>query len=326
MALVFGETAVVIAQPSTLTTPTTPTETYLQLKSSIEQQQWERARSLAAQLMENGNVSSEADSLIGTLIRRLKEEDIEQSIVLAQKRFSILLQRAPKAIRQRIKIAERAEELGNLYLEARQPGTAKNLFAEQLNSLRAAAHELSPSTTEYDQLIEQINFIDRLLSAGQRRADLLGVTAPPLAGEEFLDMSASDLANQKGRIVLLDFFAHSCAPCVEELTEIDKLREKYKGKLSAIVVVSYRGHFGEKENISPVDEKAALKQLKTEKGAKAGMVIGPVSNFNQYGIVTLPAFALIDSAGKVRAILMSPSMKALDVAIEKLIKEAAQRN
>src|SRR5690349_11744960 len=107
MVLVFGATAIVIGQPIT------PTDAYLQLKSSIEQQQWERARLLAAQLMENGNVSSEADSLIGTLIRRLKEEDIDQSVVLAQKRFSILLQRAPRAIRQRITIAERAEELGN---------------------------------------------------------------------------------------------------------------------------------------------------------------------------------------------------------------------
>jgi thiol-disulfide isomerase/thioredoxin len=296
------------------------------LAASIEQRQWERARSLAAQLMENANLSSEADLHIGNLIRKLKDEDIEQTVILAQKRFSILSQRLPKAIREEITIAERAEELGNLYIQAGQPGTAKKLFAEQLNSLRAAAHELSSSTREYDQLIEQINFIDRLLSAGQRRAELNGAAAPELVGEDFLDMSASDLANQRGMVVLLDFFAHSCAPCVVELEEIDRLREKYKGKLSAIVVTSYRGYFGQKEGISRSEEKAALKHLKREKRAKTGLLIGPVSNFNQYGIVTLPAFALIDAAGRVRTILISASIEELRVAIEKLIKEAAQRN
>lgn len=296
------------------------------LAAFIEQRQLERARSLAIQLMENASLSNEADLYIGKLIRNLKDEDIQQSMILAQKRFSILSQRAPAAIPQRIMVAERAEELGNLYIEAGRPDTAKKLFAEQLNSLRAAARGLSPNTNEYDELTERIHFTDRLLSAAQRRAELSGAAAPKLIGEDFLDMNASDLANHTDTMVLLDFFAHSCAPCVAELEDIDHLTEKYKGKLSAFVVTSYRGYFGRQEEISRSDEKAALKHLKKEKGSKAGLLIGPASNFNQYGIVTLPAFALIDAAGRVRSILIGATIGELQVAIEKLLKEEAQRN
>jgi len=294
------------------------------LAASIEQRQWEQARLLAARLMENAKLSSEADLQIGNLIKKLKDKDIQQTVILAQKRFSILSQTPIKTIQQRITIAERAEELGNLYSEAGQPAAAKQLFSEQLDSLRAAAHQLPPSTIEYAELPEQINFVDRLLRAGLRRTELAGAAAPKLVGEDFLDMSASDLAKQKGMIVLLDFFAHSCAPCVAELNDIDRLREKYKGKLGAVIVTSYRGYFGLKEKISRSEEKAALKQLKTEKRAKTGLLIGPVSNFDQYGIVTLPAFALIDAAGRVRTILMSPSPEKLRVTIEQLLKESAQ--
>ena len=296
------------------------------LAAWIDQQQWERARTLAIHLMETADLSSEAELHIGNLIRKLRDQHIDQAVTLAEKRFSILSQKSPKTVQQTITMAERAEELGNLYLRAAQPSRAKELFAKQLDSFRAATHELSPRTNDYDQLIEQINFSDRLLSAGQRRAELYGANAPELIGEDFIDMSGTDLANQKGRIVLLDFFAHSCAPCVEELPEIDRLNERYNGKLSAVVVTSYRGYFGSKEGISRSEETTALKQLKTEKGGKAGLLIGPDSNFRQYGIVTLPAFALIDATGRVRTILLSPSMKELNDTVDKLIKETGQRN
>jgi thiol-disulfide isomerase/thioredoxin len=69
-------------------------------------------------------------------------------------------------------------------------------------------------------------------SIGARPAS--GVTKPDLAGKpapafhiQSLDGKTYDLAQLKGKVVLLDFWTTWCGPCRKEMPELDKLQQEY---------------------------------------------------------------------------------------------------
>jgi thiol-disulfide isomerase/thioredoxin len=83
---------------------------------------------------------------------------------------------------------------------------------------------------------EKLGSLMEIISGGPRRAAepephaLLGKPAPPI-DLELLDGGKLDLASYKGKnVVILDFWATWCGPCVRAMPIIDKVAEKYKDK------------------------------------------------------------------------------------------------
>jgi thiol-disulfide isomerase/thioredoxin len=155
------------------------------------------------------------------------------------------------------------------------------------------------------------------------RTRLLGATAPPIEGTEYIGVPKTRLADLKGKVVMLDFWAHWCAPCIAKLPSIDALREKYGLKgLVIIGVTETYGFIGERKNVSAVDELAALTNLRNEHHVKYGFVVGPHQNAAAYGVMGLPVVVLIDRAGKVRHIKSGTGEgKPFEQMIELLLKE-----
>jgi thiol-disulfide isomerase/thioredoxin len=172
------------------------------------------------------------------------------------------------------------------------------------------------------QASEELKFAARSLTAAARRIEIVGTAAPPIEGIDYIDLESFKLEDQRGKVVLLDFFAHSCAPCVADLPKLDALEDRYRTKgLKVVVVASYRGYFGAREKVTPAEELTALKKLKEERRARAGFVIGPRANFETYGVVTLPAIALVDRAGKVRVVKRYPKMEEIEETVRALTAE-----
>lgn len=51
-----------------------------------------------------------------------------------------------------------------------------------------------------------------------------------------LDGQALELSSLKGKVVILNFWASWCAPCIEEVPSLIKLVEEFKGKVQLIAV------------------------------------------------------------------------------------------
>ena len=69
------------------------------------------------------------------------------------------------------------------------------------------------------------------------RLDLIGKPAPPIAGTD-VDGHPVSLADLKGKVVLIDFWATWCPPCVASIPSLNALAQKYHDKGFVILGVN----------------------------------------------------------------------------------------
>lgn len=78
----------------------------------------------------------------------------------------------------------------------------------------------------------------RLAAAGLLAAAVLSAETSRLAGELDAKGFASRVAAEKGRVVLVNFWATWCAPCREEFPDLARLSRTYSGKGLTVLGVS----------------------------------------------------------------------------------------
>ena len=172
----------------------------------------------------------------------------------------------------------------------------------------------------------QAKFAKRLLE--QDKADRTGeLPKPPGAsqgpetppsewiGKPALDFQVTDLKGEelslekyRGQVVLLDFWATWCGPCIAEIPNVKRTYEKYKDQKFEIIGISLD------RSITPLEEYIQKKEL--------GWVhywdnAGKVSNM--YKVRGIPSTFLIDGEGTIRKTNLRGH--ALEHAVEDLVKE-----
>jgi len=139
--------------------------------------------------------------------------------------------------------------------------------------------------------------------------------AAPKVGESFelkftdLNGNKVDLADFKGKVVLVDFWATWCGPCVGEIPHFVEAYEKLHSRGFEII------------GISLDSDKAALTKFTAEKKMTwaqyfdgAGWKNEIASNF---GIHSIPAMWLVDKHGKLASMNARANLKA---DVEKLLR------
>lgn len=97
------------------------------------------------------------------------------------------------------------------------------------------------------------------------------------------------LAEQRGQVVMLNFWASWCGPCRQEMPHLDKLYAKYRS--SGFVLLGV--------NID--DDSRAASELATRLGVKFPVLLdGDKKVAKLYDLSAMPATVLIDRDGKVR--------------------------
>ncbi len=121
----------------------------------------------------------------------------------------------------------------------------------------------------------------------------VGEPAPLFAGRG-LDEQEIKLESLRGKVVLIDFWATWCAPCVAEMPNIRSVYEKY-GKEGAFTVLG----------VSLDDDAKKVKRfVKKENVPWPHIVAGPAQSneiAKKYFVEGIPATFLIDAEGKVIA-------------------------
>lgn len=276
------------------------------------QKKWDEAIPVAEQLLSDPKYDWNINTYMQFVIDGLRAVNLSKAITLSEKRLPKLLPLAESQANNpglAMTIMDNALELGALYRESGNAAKAERFSSNLLARFQRSA-------------LASNDKIKRGVAAAILRINLPGAQAPAIEGRVFVDMTKVNIADLKGKVILLDFLAHWCAPCVMSFPALDSLQKKYESKgLVIIGVTQYYGFFGEHEKTSEAEELAALKALKADRKAKLGFIIGPQSNFLAYGIFGLPAYAFIDRAGKVRVLKGGGIGEDTERIVQSLISE-----
>ena len=124
------------------------------------------------------------------------------------------------------------------------------------------------------------------------------------------DGSEVDVAKLRGKVVLIDFWATWCGPCVAEVPKIVATYDKLHGKGFEIVGISFD------------KDKSALDKFTKEKGMKWAQYFdgeGWKNQFGQkFGINSIPRMWLVDKKGMV---VDTNGRADLEAKVEKLLAE-----
>lgn len=134
---------------------------------------------------------------------------------------------------------------------------------------------------------------------------LVGGPAPALDGK-YYSGDAGTLAGNKGKVVLVDFWATWCGPCRMTLPSLDALYKKYRAKGLEIIGVSAESL----EDLKAFQDKAKLSYPLFND-------VGHITT-NQYQAFAFPTLAVIDRQGLIQRIEVGAHPKE---EIEKWIKE-----
>lgn len=204
-------------------------------------------------------------------------------------------------------------------LDARARESVRVRFADIVHrAVRAIDPADSARERERARLVRAAQFLD----GAYARGELVGRLAPEL---HFTWTSATptiaSLSDLRGRVVVLDFWATWCGPCVASFPDVAKLAARYEGYPVVILGVTSPQGFhvrrpegirGKTERVETPDDPRAEYNLMPEFIRQTAMT-WPVAFSSEdvfnpdYGVRGIPHVAIIDPAGKVRYRGLHPS-------------------
>jgi cytochrome c biogenesis protein CcmG, thiol:disulfide interchange protein DsbE len=142
-----------------------------------------------------------------------------------------------------------------------------------------------------------------------------GKEAPAFTAPD-LDGSARSLADLRGSVVLVDFWATWCPPCVAAMPGLDRLNREYASRGFSVLGV----------NIEPGDE-AQVRSFLTQRNLRIQVVVDPGDVVRRYGVFSYPTSFLIGRDGVIRRVFRGPADEAtLRAAIVSALEEGAPRS
>ena len=148
-----------------------------------------------------------------------------------------------------------------------------------------------------------------------------------IVAKEWIDQKPVKLADLRGQVVMLDFWAPWCGPCRATFPRLQSWHEKYKGKgLVILGMTNFLGH-AEGKQLTRAQELDYLRDFKKRFHLSYGFAIADSGqNDLNYDVSSIPTTFLIDRRGVVRFISVGSSdqeASMLNKMIKKLIEEPA---
>ena len=196
----------------------------------------------------------------------------------------------------------------------------------------------SPDITEEDR--ETLASTRDRLDGAYAKGQLVNHTAPELnfiwwSNPNDADENFAKLSDLKGKVVVLDFWATWCGPCIGSFPNVKELQEHYEGYDVIIVgVTSLQGaHYpgGGQDKIDTADapqkEMALMKEFMEAKGVTWRIAFAEQPVYNpDYGVNGIPHVAILDTQGVVRFRGLHPAMPKIEKTskIDQLLTEAGK--
>lgn len=177
--------------------------------------------------------------------------------------------------------------------EAREMLAEESEYAEKIFSLI----EASGSTAEKRMAnADRVQIRDLAI-----QMNLIGKPAPEIAVASWINAEPSSLAELRGQVVVLEFWATWCKPCHEMFPKMKELHEAHSGRgLRILALTRHYLAYGGDSN-SREEELGLIRQFVAERDIAFPVGVSEDERTQSlYGATGLPAIALIDRRGVVR--------------------------
>src|SRR5947209_11323413 len=193
-----------------------------------------------------------------------------------------------------------------------------------IQDMRARAVAL-PSARLYRQATELLLEQDERLDVPPAVAGLAPSATPEIKISEWIDQTPVRLADLRGKVVLLDFWATWCGPCRVSMPKLNAMSRKYSNR--GLVVLGLTELEGQADGraLTRPPELEYLRQFKKKSNISYGFgVADDKETGRSYGVVSIPTAILIDRQGRVRFLTISANddeAETLQKMIQKLLDE-----
>ncbi|QYU68185.1 TlpA family protein disulfide reductase [Leptolyngbya sp. 15MV] len=204
-----------------------------------------------------------------------------------------------------------------------------------LGIVDTALSDASPSDAAAQRRIASLERLKARLNGAAMRGELIGHEAPAI---EFtwasMEPAPKSFADFKGKIVVVDFWATWCGPCIAAFPKMAEKVERYKGL--PVVVLGVTSIQGSHTNLratdpkerridtrdDPAKEMALMTPYMKEMGMTWPVVFSKQDVFNpDFGVNGIPHVAIIDASGKVRFNGLHPMNPEVEKRIDELLVE-----
>jgi thiol-disulfide isomerase/thioredoxin len=233
-----------------------------------------------------------------------------------------------------------AKAVNELYpLAMYQADVAQTKLDEVMKFLeeRQAAVEDEDVKSKYETVRESLNnTLTRTLERGLELGKVIGQEAAPLNVEAWVNGEPLTDADLKGKVVLLDFWAVWCGPCIATFPHLREWHEKYADK--GLVLVGLTRYYKytwnaeaqrasrSEDDVTPEQEQEMLTKFAEHHELKHRFAIQSDDTLGEYYKVSgIPHVVLIDRAGKVRLFRIGSgeqNAKDVETMIEALLAES----
>jgi thiol-disulfide isomerase/thioredoxin len=256
---------------------------------------------------------------------REKRQELEDRLKANPDDLESLTRYVNKTVQELLPLASSAPETARKQLDA---------ASEFLTELKGKAQDKTRAAI--DRSLKSLSSLTARIDADKARSRLIGQKAAPLAVDTWVNGSPLTDDDLKGKVVLLDFWAVWCGPCIATFPHLREWNEKYADKGLVIIGLTtyYNYDWNEKTNqaarsegkVAPEKEQAMLVKFAAQHKLTHRFGIGSDYPFSKYyGVTGIPQVIVLDRDGVIRLIKVGSgesNAKEIGDMLEKLLQHA----